>query len=798
MTTRLVASPRFTFGQSHRGRSSPGRSYLALVWEATSAPLSLILFGVSAVLVALGLTIDAAVTAIPLLLNVLVTAGLEARAKHRLEQLRILSAPTATVIRDGAESRVDPDELVPGDHVVIGRGAQISGDGDVLDGEVEVDESLVTGESAAVVRRPGDPLLSGSVCVSGNATMRVTRAGADSYAGQLTTEARAGRAKRTPLQLDIERLIYTTAGLVAAVSTIVAVAALGRHPDTAQVAQAAAVLVALVPQGLAIMSTVSYAMGALRVSRAGAIVQRISAVESISRVDALVLDKTGTITSPDLEVTEVRWLMDDPDGRRELLSAVAAQPGSTDRVGEAIGRWLAAGDPTAGTRRTDVADVVPFSSARQWSGAVLPAPRARAVILGAPEVVLDRSRNVDIAAEAERWMAGGRHVLVVATALGRLQAAPDGQPTLPADRTPIALLGFAERLRPDAAATLTDLADEGVAIHVVSGDAPQTAAAAAEAAGLPGAVHRQANGADLDALGDEALADRIDDLAVVGRAQPSMKARVVGVLQSRGHYVGMIGDGVNDIPAIKAANVGIAMGSGTSASRAVADIVLLNDRFDLVPQAVAEGRRIVDGMVRAASLLLTRTLYMLLIVLAAALAGLDFPFSPRNNSLLALVTVGLPSLVVLGWARPVPAPASVLRAVLSFAVPTALAVAAVAVPVYAAYLRETGSVELGRAALVTITVNCGTLLVVFLTHSTRPGDCRPALFAVAMVALYALISALPLARSFFDLKPLPIADAIGLALLAGAWALALVVLRRVDLARRWAAFRAASRTSTAS
>lgn len=212
-----------------------------------------------------------------------------------------------------------------------------------------------------------------------------------------------------------------------------------------------------------------------------------------------------------------------------------------------------------------------------------------------------------------------------------------------------------------------------------------------------------------------------------------------------------------------------------------------------MPQAVAEGRRIVAGMVGSASLLLTRTLYMLVIVLVTALAGLDFPFSPRNSSLLALVTVGLPSLVVLGWARPVPTPDSVLGTVLRFAVPAALAVAVVAVPVYATYLRETGSLELARSALVTITVDCGTLLVVFLTQPERPGDRRPALLAIAMATLYALISAHPLARSFFDLEPLPIADAMALALGAGAWALALLAIRKLDLPRRWAAFRGGAR-----
>lgn len=388
-------------------------------------------------------------------------------------------------------------------------------------------------------------------------------------------------------------------------------------------------------------------------------------------------------------------------------------------------------------------------------------------------------------------MAEGRHVLVLAaTDHGSLYGA-DGEPALPADRTPVALLGFAEQLRSDAKATLTALSGQGVALHVVSGDAPQTAAAAAEAAGLRGAVSHQAVGGELDQLDDEALAGRLEDLSVVGRVQPAMKARIVRVLRARGRYVGMIGDGVNDIPAIKAANVGVAMGSGTSAARAVADIVLLNDAFAVLPQAIAEGRRIVDGMVASASLLLTRTLYMLLIVVVASLAGLDFPFSPRNNSLLAFVTVGVPSLVILRWARPVAAPASVVRTVLGFAVPAAVAVAAVALPVYAAYLAWTGSLELARSALVTITVDCGTLLIVLLADPARSGDRRPALLALAMVALYGLISALPLARWFFQIEPLPIADVATLAVVAAAWSLAVAILRKLVLRIAWASSRVA-------
>jgi cation-transporting ATPase E len=253
----------------------------------------------------------------------------------------------------------------------------------------------------------------------------------------------------------------------------------------------------------------------------------------------------------------------------------------------------------------------------------------------------------------------------------------------------------------------------------------------------------------------------------------------------------MVGDGVNDILALKGAQLGVAMESGSSASRAVADLVLLGDRFAVLPKAVAEGRRIIDGMMRSSSLLLTRTFYMLLIILGAAICGLEFPFTPRNSALLAFVTVGLPSLVVVVWARPIPSPPDFVRTTLRFAVPAAIAVTAVGLPVYAYYLGETGSVAVARSALITITTYCGALLIPVLAPSTRPDgpnggamrgqDWRPTFLAVAMVVLFGSIMSLPLARWFYEIEPIPLADAVRLGLVSLAWALVVFVVRRLGV-----------------
>ncbi len=773
-------------GQGNGAQSRPGRSYAAILRQSVLTPINLVLFGVSGMLLALGLALDAAVTALPVLLNVLANAGLEASATYRLERLRILSAPRAAVIRDGVERPIDPSELVRGDLVVVGRGDQVVLDGELADGEVEVDESLLSGESDPILRRPGERLLSGSACLSGRGTIRVTAVGGESFANRLTAGARAAKTERTPLQRDIDKLIATTAGLVVLVSAAVALVSSPLAGGLVDRVEAAAVLVALVPQGLAIMITVTYALAALRISRAGALVQRINAVEAISRVDALVLDKTGTITGPRFEVREALPVLADASERRRLIEAAVGSLPVGDRVGDATRRWLSA--PASAPLATDaapgargappVSDAIPFASARRWSGVVLAGARPEAVVLGAPEVVLGDDADPRLRETVEQWSRLGRRVVALARADGPILRDASGQPCLPDALQPVVLLSFAEEIRDDARETLATFEAAGVAVRVVSGDDPLTVAAIAAQAGLANAQRSPLAGSELAALDDEALRDRVEDVVVVGRVAPDLKARLIRALRDGGHDVGMVGDGVNDILALNAANVGVAMESGSAASRAVADIVLLGDRFSVLPKAVDEGRRIVDGMRGASSLLLTRTLYMLLIVLGAALAGLPFPFSPRGSSLLALVTVGLPSLAVIAWARPVPWRGSLVGATLRFAVPAAVAVAAIAVPVYGLYLGHGGSVSLARSALVTTTAACGTLLIPFLGNSAgTPLDRRHVALAIGMAALYAAILALPITPWLFEVEPIPVGDALVLALLALAWALAVSVLR---------------------
>ena len=797
------AARRYQAGDGNNVQARAGRSYAAIIWQATFVPVNVVLFAVAAALVVLGLPIDAALTSLPVFGNVVVGAGMEAVAKWRLDRLRILSTPKATVIRDGTERSIDPSQLVRGDLIVVGRGDQIVLDGELVDGELEVDESLLTGEADPVVRRQGQALMSGSVCVSGSAVMRVARVGLESYANRLTAQVQSMRTERTPLQSGVDRLIAMTTILVVAVSLMVALtSSFGEGATTAQIAQAAAVLVALVPQGLAILITVNYATGALRISRAGALVQRVNAVESMSRVDTLILDKTGTITTPHFELREIRPIGIDDATLVRLVEAVTAQTPMGDRVGDALRRWAAAsaGTPAAVSangrgpgRPATVLDTVPFSSARRWSG-IVEADPSEAVVLGAPEAILSPAADPELTRTVEGWTNGGLRVVVLARAAALSLRDANGRPALPQALSPVAAFGFAEEIRPDARETLRALESAGVTIKVVSGDNPRTVAYIAQEAGLEGARHAAVNGPDLATIDDAALGELVERSAVAGRVEPALKARIIGALRARGGYVAMVGDGVNDILGLKSANLGVAMESGSSASRAVADLVLLGDRFAVLPRAVAEGRRIIDGMLGASSLLLTRTFYMLFIVLGTAIGGLAFPFTPRNSSLLALVTVGLPALAVMGWARPVSSPPDFVRTTLRFAVPAALAVAAVALPVYGYYLAHAGSVDIARSALITITTYCGVLLIPILAPSNRTDapqagalggrDWRPMLLAVAMLVMFGAIMALPLARWFYEIQPIPIADAAVLGLISLAWALVVFVVRRLEVVDR--------------
>ncbi len=750
-----------------------GRSYAEILRDNALNPVNVLLVAISLVLALLGLYGDAAVTVVLVLVNVVVGVYQEARAKQTLDRLSILTRPTATIVRDGLERVVDQREAVLGDALVVRLGDQLMLDGRVLAGVMEVDKSLLTGEADRIPKKVGDDVLSGSVCVSGSATYVATRVGTASFANRLTSAARAYREDITPIQRDVARVMRAMSLLVALAAIPVMVGIWLRSAGLAPVeaARAAAVLVALVPQGLIVMITVTYALAIVRLAGGKALIQRSSAVESMSRVDVLCLDKTGTLTTPLIELVRVESFADEAEIASSLADFLASATLAT-RSADA----LRVAYP--GTRR-EIAEEVTFSSELRWSGVRFAA--GDGYVLGAPEVVaphaISDSRE-SIGRLTGDWADEGLRVML----FGALPAdaplqSPAGSALLPDGIRPLALFALREQMRPDARATLDQLTAAGVRLKLISGDNPATVAALTKQIGLvlEGPLM---SGLELDALDDAGLENAVGRATIFGRVPPSLKARLVEALRARGYWVAMVGDGVNDVLSLKQAHLGISMQSGSQATRAVADMVLLDDSFAALPAAVVEGQRIISGMQDSLHLFLARAMYMALVILGAALLGLAIPVSPRHNTVLALLTVGIPAIFLALWARPARPGLDSLRRTLGLIIPPALACAAIGLPLYAGY-SAAGDLNLARTAFTTFAVLCGLGLLPLLEPpfgksmsgaDADGADVRPTLLALALLGLFGLFFVVAPVRDFFELVPLAWFDIALIGGLAAVWA----------------------------
>jgi len=792
--TAAEAQRRRLAGMANDARIGSGRSYTDILRENALNPVNVLLVAISVVLAALGLWGDAAVTIVLVLVNVVVGVYQEARAKQTLDRLSILTRPTATILRDGRPLVADQREVVLGDALAVRLGDQLMLDGRVIDGALEVDESLLTGEPDRIPKAVGDQVLSGSVCVSGSATFIATRIGADLFANRLTSAARSYREDMTPIQLDVARVMRAMALLVAiaAVPVLIGIYLRTGGIDPVETARAAAVLIALVPQGLVVMVTVTYALAIIRLAGGKALIQRTNAVESMSRVDVLCLDKTGTLTTPLIELADTHPFGPESELRTALghfLASATLATRSADALRVAF----------PGTQRPIVEEVT-FSSERRWSGLRLAADGeaegdAPAYVLGAPEVLGPRIAGPtrdEIERRTAAWADDGLRVMLFAALPGGAALRTgDDEPQLPDGLRPLALFALREQLRPDARATLEALSAAGVRLKLISGDNPATVAALTRQIGLviEGAP---LSGLELEGLDAGGLAHAVGTATIFGRVPPSLKARLVEALRSRGYWVAMIGDGVNDVLSLKQAQLGISMQSGSQATRAVADMVLLDDSFSALPAAVVEGQRIISGMQDSLHLFLSRAMYMSLVIFGAAVMGMAMPVTPRHNTVLALITVGLPALFLAFWARPARPGLDSLRRIMRLIIPPAVACAALGLPLFVAY-NATGDLDLARTAFTTFAVFCGLGLLPLLEPpigesmsgaDADGADIRPTLLAIGLLALYGLFFVVPIARDFFELVPLGWADLAFIAVLALVWAVLVMVGWRTRLVDR--------------
>jgi len=696
---------------------------------------------------------------IVLVTNALIGIAQELRAKRTLDRLAVLSAPRVRVIRDGAPREIAVEELVADDLVDLRAGDQLVADGVVrASASLQADESLLTGESEPVDKRAGDRLLSGSFVVAVSGGYQATGVGAEAYARKLAAQARRFTVVRSELVAGINQILRYVTWALPPVAVLLVLSQL-HTAETRQEAATSTVaaLVGMVPQGLVLLTSIAFGAAAVTLARRRVLVQQLLAVEGLARVDVVCLDKTGTLTDGTIAFDSLIRL-DDQTPTEAALGALAADENRNATLA-AIGQAF---PPPPGWAREDA---VPFSSARKWSAASFAGHGAW--VLGAPEMVLPNGQD-GLLARAAELAASGRRVLVLARADGPL----DSQ-ALPRSLRAAAFLVLTERLRPDAGDTIAYFAAQGVAVKVISGDSPHTVGAVAARAGVPGA------GDPVDArdLPDDpaALGALLEERSVIGRVTPHQKEAMVKALQARGHTVAMTGDGVNDVLALKLADIGVAMGSGAPATKAVAELVLLDNRFATLPGVVAEGRRVTANIERVANLFITKTVWATLLAVAASAALLPYPFLPRQLTVIDSLAIGVPAFfLALAPNRRRYLPGFAGR-VLRFAIPAGLIVAAATFSAYA--LAEARGLPLTQqrtaATLVALVLSLCVLALLAMPLTWR----RIALL-VAALAAFVLLFPVAAIRRFYALE-LPhgaiwstlLIAALGVAALAGFWVL---------------------------
>src|SRR5215216_215332 len=729
--------------------SAPTRTIGQIVRSNLVTRFNLLLGSLLAVILVVGPLQDA-LFGLVIVANTVVGIVQEVRAKRTLDRLEVVNAPRVRVVRDGRVGELGVGQVVLDDVLEAAAGDQVVVDGEVLEaGGLEVDESMLTGESEPVARRAGDRLLSGSFVAAGSGRYQATKVGREAYAVQLTEQARRFTLARSELRAGVDQILkYVTWALVPTAALLFFSQLRLDHGIRAGLSGAVAGTVAMIPEGLVLLTSVAFAVGVVRLGRRQVLVRELPTVETLARVDVICFDKTGTITAGDLAVQEL--VPQDGTGREAAaaaLGALAAADPNPNATLRAIGQAFPAPDGW----RAEAA--VPFSSARKWSGASF-AGRG-AFLLGAPEVLLaadgpgSPGEHGALLRRAEQIAVEGRRVLLLAASAGPL----DGE-RAPSVVVPRAMVVIGDQVRGDAADTVAWFAAEGVQVKVVSGDHPRTVGAVAGQVGIAGA------GQPVDARAlpaDQAeLAGLVEASSVFGRVMPRQKQAMVNALGAGGHVVAMTGDGVNDVLALKDADLGIAMGGGSPASRAVAELVLMDGRFATLPSVMAEGRRVIANIERVAKVFVTKTVYATVLALAVGLAGLAFPFLPRHLTLISSLTIGIPGFFLALEPCTQRARPGFVRRTLAFAVPAGLTAAAGTLVAY--QIADVANVPQDEARTAATLALAGLGLIV-LALAARPLNAPRRLLVAAMAGGFVVVLLAPFLRQFFalDLPPLPVA-----------------------------------------
>ncbi len=709
----------------------------------------------------------------------------EVRAKRHLDKLAILTENKARVVRDGRLQEIGASDVVLGDTLRIQSGDTVVADGQVLTAQfLEVDEALLTGESDAVRRQEGDRLLSGSICVAGEGYYRAEKVGGEAFAQNISAAARRYSYSSSPMTRIINTVItiltFTAIGLCALYFILYFLKLVSTNDLVLMIA---ATITSMVPQGLVLTATISFTIGAVVMSRRGALVQRLNAVEAMAAVDVICTDKTGTLTTNRLRLAEFKNLSGDLSDEEVQRRIGLFANVSVDERNRNIQALRAALGTVARVSSVTLLDQIPFKSQNRFSAVkIRDGQTERVIVMGALEAL--NSNNPEVEAAAKEFQQRGLRVLMFCeVAEGHAANVYFAEARVPSPLRPLALVALEDELRHDAGEVLKALSAQGIAFKVISGDNPETVRATIAPLNLPISKEEVVTGKQMTEAGDH-KAKLILDHSVFGRVEPLQKVEIVEALQKNGHHVAMIGDGVNDVLPIKKSDLGVAMGEGTQAAKTVSSLVLENNDFALLPETIEEGRTIVRNLRRAGKLFLVKNVYSFILILsfATGLFGLPFPYRPQQVTLLNWLVIGIPAFIIAltrERSRSATRP-NFLREVGGFALRTGIifGIAGIILMAFGTHLWHADERTL-RTMLLSMLILLGitALLRVLNDGEDRKlaGDTRVRWLALAAVPVYLLAMYWPFAARFFELNPLGLTQwAWVLGIAAPAYALCLV------------------------
>lgn len=786
--TEAAVKERLDQGLSNDFKPESGRAYSKIIRENVLTFINVVLFVLGIALVLIGRPMDALISVGVLLFNSVIGAAQEIRAKRTLESIQLLYQPKATVIRDGQEQEISPSEIVVDDLLVVRPGDQILVDGSVVgDGLLNVDESQLTGESDLIRKQEGDELFSSSFCVTGGGLYRAEKVGEASFANQLAAQARESRRVLTPLQSQINLVIRIILLMVIYLELLIIGNDLVKAATLPQEVEHATVIASIVPTTLLLTIAIAYGVGAVRVARFGALAQQANAMEAMSNIDLLCMDKTGTLTTNQFNVHGLYPIGIEEPEFAQKLGVLTASETVQNKTTSAI----AAAYPA---EAVETAAEIPFSSALKWSAVALVGADHRGIYaLGAVEMLRpylgadgqdDSPTWQKVQEQVSTWAGQGLRVLLAASHADPSLLEDHGDESwLPEDMVPMGLISLEDELREDVEEILSTFRENGVDLKVISGDSPETVAALAKQVGFDDDI-KLVSGIELEQMDDAQLAEAAESGTIFGRITPQQKERLVDALRDKGHFVAMMGDGVNDVLSLKKASLSIAMQSGSQATRSVADIVLVKDSFGSLAPAVAEGQRIVNGMMDVLRLYMSRISITLLLILSAMVIGV-FPVSLRQRPLFTTFTVAIPAVLLALWARPGAQPknSSLGRELLHFIVPPTITTSIIGLVLFYGLLAVrfdhsavtvTGDllsanadvIRVAQSALVSFLTITGVFIIIFAEPPTEwwtgadelSGDWKPTILAIVTLAVYFVILALPFSKSYFEVSPIPWQD----------------------------------------